>query len=95
MSKTRYSNLFRDSGAFTTAERGTFRALIVGGEGRGSGRRARNGLCGGVIGPDLVVEEGELGTRPEERGAVEEELAELSRGEPIPHEELKREFGIG
>jgi len=29
MSKTRYSNLFRGSGAFTTAERGTFRALIV------------------------------------------------------------------
>ena len=29
LSKTRYSNLFRGSGAFTTAERGTFRALIV------------------------------------------------------------------
>jgi uncharacterized protein len=29
MSKTRYSNLFRGSGAFTTADAGTFRALIV------------------------------------------------------------------
>ncbi|MEX2531605.1 MAG: DUF2075 domain-containing protein [Gemmatimonadota bacterium] len=29
MKKTRYSNLFRGSGGFTTAERGTFRALIV------------------------------------------------------------------
>lgn len=29
MSKSRYSNLFRGSGSFTTAERGTFRALIV------------------------------------------------------------------
>ncbi|MSR21893.1 MAG: DUF2075 domain-containing protein [Gemmatimonadetes bacterium] len=29
MSKTKYSNLFRGSGAFTTAERGTFRVLVV------------------------------------------------------------------
>jgi uncharacterized protein len=29
MSKTRYSNLFRGSGAFHTAERGSFRALLV------------------------------------------------------------------
>ena len=29
MSKTKYSNLFRGSGQFTTAERGTFRALVV------------------------------------------------------------------
>jgi len=29
LSKTRYSNLFRGSGAFHTAERGTFRALVV------------------------------------------------------------------
>ena len=29
MTKTRYSNLFRGSGGFTTAESGTFRALIV------------------------------------------------------------------
>ncbi len=29
MSKTRYSNLFRGSGGFMTAERGTFRALVV------------------------------------------------------------------
>lgn len=29
MSRTKYSNLFRGSGAFTTAEQGTFRALVV------------------------------------------------------------------
>jgi hypothetical protein len=29
MSKTRYSNLFRGSGSFTTAEAGTFRVLVV------------------------------------------------------------------
>jgi hypothetical protein len=29
MSKTKYSNLFRGSGAFTTAESGTFRVLVV------------------------------------------------------------------
>jgi DUF2075 family protein len=29
MSKTKYSNLFRGSGAFTTAERGDFRVLVV------------------------------------------------------------------
>jgi hypothetical protein len=29
MSKTKYSNFFRGSGAFTTTERGAYRALIV------------------------------------------------------------------
>lgn len=29
MSRTKYSNLFRGSGSFTTAEQGTFRALVV------------------------------------------------------------------
>ena len=55
MSKSRYSNLFRGSGSFTTAERGTFRALIV--DVLGWGRTAAIHVLrpGGVLDPTDVA----------------------------------------